>query len=444
MVDGEALSQAVLTTFVTSGSATLIATLIGVPLGAWCARQSGAGFAKLKTVVTALYGLPPVVVGVFVYALLSKSGVFGSLDLLFTVQAMVIAQTCLILPLVWGGSWTAFDAVGQRYADTLSTLGISQRHRFETEVRLASNGVYHAIVIAFGRAVAEVGAVIMVGGNIAGKTRVMTTSIVLETSKGNMDLAGVLGVLLLLFSLLLVAVAAAVQNRARIREIVLEGEALPTPPAFPQERSAVVHVTKGDKAILSGVEVGLRPGTITVVVGESGAGKTTLLRALAGLEGDDVVCGPRECVFVQQQPVTLASSVGEELSLTRRWFPALEPSALAYARLFGLDTMVNQRADALSGGERQRLVLARQLALAPSLLLLDECTASLGWMHVQAIEKELLRLKSLGVCMVLSTHNMAQARRLADTLLVLHEGVVLDNEDPLARSMLNESWSDVA
>ena len=104
MVDGLALSEAVQTTFITSGTATLLAMMIGVPLGAWCARQKRPSFQRLKTLITALYGLPPVVVGVFVYSLFSKSGALGSLDLLFTVQAMIFAQTCLILPLVWGGS----------------------------------------------------------------------------------------------------------------------------------------------------------------------------------------------------------------------------------------------------------------------------------------------------------------------------------------------------
>ena len=163
MVDGLALSQAIQTTFLTSGTATLFATLIGVPLGAWCARQHHRAFRRLKTLITALYGLPPVVVGVFVYSLFSKSGALGSLDLLFTVEAMIFAQTCLILPLVWGGSWTAFEGVGKTSSDTLATLGINERQRLFLEIRLASNGVYHAIVIAFGRAIAEVGAVIMVG-----------------------------------------------------------------------------------------------------------------------------------------------------------------------------------------------------------------------------------------------------------------------------------------
>ena len=291
MVDGLALTQAIQTTFVTSGTATILATLIGVPLGAWCARPTHRSFERLKTLITALYGLPPVVVGVFVYSLFSKSGALGSLNMLFTVEAMIFAQTCLILPLVWGGSWTAFESVGRTYNDVLSTMGINRRQRLFMEIRLASNGVYHAVVIAFGRAIAEVGAVIMVGGNIAGKTRVMTTSIVLETSKGNMGQAAVLGVLLLALSLSLGGLAAMVRTRRRSARVSVLGDELPAPAGLAEVESKLVSVQKAGRTILEAVEIVLRPGEITAVVGESGAGKTTLLRALAGLEGDDVACG---------------------------------------------------------------------------------------------------------------------------------------------------------
>jgi len=436
MVDSGAVWQAVQTTFLTSGTATLLATLIGVPLGAWCARQSRASYRRLKTLLTALYGLPPVVVGVFVYSLLSKSGPFGALDLLFTVEAMIFAQTLLILPLVWGGSWTAFDGVGKAYSDTLSTLGIGERTRLKMEIRLARNGVYHAVVIAFGRAIAEVGAVIMVGGNIAGKTRVMTTSIVLETSKGNMDIAGLLGALLLALSLLLVGLASLVETRRQLVKVALAGEDLPEPHPFGSTMTKSCSVTKDGVHLLKGVDVNLAPGTVIAVLGESGAGKTTFLRSLAGLETDDVVCGPRACVYVQQQPVVFSSTVGSELMLPKRWFPDLPPSAAAYARLFGLDEKADQSTLDLSGGERQRLVLARQLSLMPSLLLLDECTANLGWMHVKTIEDELLRLKKGGVCIVLATHSISQARRLADHILVLKDGATVSHDDEYAKQML--------
>ena len=432
MVDSDALWQAIQTTFLTSGSATLLASLFGVPLGAWCARQRQPVFGKLKTVVTALYGLPPVVVGVFMYSLFSKSGALGAFDLLFTVEAMILAQTCLIFPLVWGGSWTAFEEVGRTYSDTLSTLGLTQQQRLSMEIRLAQNGVYHAVVIAFGRAIAEVGAVIMVGGNIAGKTRVMTTSIVLETSKGNMELAGLLGILLLLLSLFLVALASTVQRKRSGRPVAVRGEVLPDVSAFSEARTVTCSVEKNGRVLLEPMEMLLEKGTITVVVGESGAGKTTLLRALAGLEGGEVVCGPHACVYIEQQPVLLSSTVASELMLPSGWFSSLAPSGVAYATLFGLETNYEQFTEGLSGGEQQRLILARQLGLAPSLLLLDECTANLGWLHVDVIERELLRLKEGGACIVLATHDLAQARRLADRVVVLHQGRVLDENDPLA------------
>ena len=442
MVDGVALGQAIQTTFITSGTATVLATLVGVPLGAWCARKKSMHIRRLKTVVTALYGLPPVVVGVFVYSLFSKTGALGSLDLLFTVEAMIFAQTCLILPLVWGGSWTAFEGVGQAYSDTLTTFGITQRQRLAMEIQLASNGVYHAIVIAFGRAIAEVGAVIMVGGNIAGKTRVMTTSIVLETSKGNMEQAGLLGILLLLLSLSLVALAAMVRQRRRRANVTVVGEDLPTPTSFEHPVHKEILVEKGGRTLVDSVSMELIPGTITVVVGESGAGKTTLLKALAGLEGEDVITGPKACVYVQQRPVLFTSSVASELMLTHRFFPELPPSGKAYSEVFQLHDLLDQAVSDLSGGERQRLVLARQFSLAPSLLLLDECTSNLGWLHVQTIERELLRLKEGGACIVMVTHSIPQAHRLADNIVVLRDGRVLSREDPFAVSLLKGEWID--
>ena len=443
MVDGLALTQAIQTTFLTSGTATVLATLLGVPLGAWCARQQSPFFQRLKTLITALYGLPPVVVGVFVYSLFSKAGALGSLDLLFTIEAMIFAQTCLILPLVWGGSWTAFEGVGRAYSDTLSTLGINERQRLRMEIQLASNGVYHAVVLAFGRAIAEVGAVIMVGGNIAGKTRVMTTSIVLETSKGNMEQAAILGLLLLGLSLSLVALAAMVQNRRSTRITSVKGDDLPTPTPLNETLNRTVQVEKGGRKLLDDVPIKLKPGTITAVVGESGAGKTTLLRSLAGLENEEVKCGPNACIYVQQHPILFRGTVAAELMIPSGLFPTLRSAGRAYSSLFQLDDKVNQNVEDLSGGERQRTVLARQLSFSPSLLLLDECTSNLSWLHVQTIEQELIRLKEGGTCIVMVTHNIPQAHRMADEILVLHEGRRLEESDPFVRSFLEGEWLDL-
>ena len=126
--------------------------------------------------------------------------------------------------------------------------------------------------------------------------------------------------------------------------------------------------------------------------------------------------------------------------LAQRWFHDLAPTGLAYARLLGLDKQLDQDVAQLSGGERQRLVLARQLGLSPSLLLLDECTANLGWLHVQTIEKELIRLKEGGTCIVIATHNIPQAHRIADNVIVLREGESVPLDDPFAVSMLKGEW----
>ncbi|MCH1411441.1 MAG: ABC transporter permease, partial [Candidatus Poseidoniaceae archaeon] len=181
------MASIVATTLLTSGSATLLASLIGIPIGAKCARRGGLN--GLRVVVRTLYGLPPVVVGVLVYLTLSNRGPLSELDLLFTVPAMILAQTLLVLPLIWGGTWSAFDAITEGHREALDLLGLDARNRLRIEVGLVWRGVLNGVALGFGRAIAEVGSVLMVGGNIAGQTRVLTTSIVLETSRGDLAAA---------------------------------------------------------------------------------------------------------------------------------------------------------------------------------------------------------------------------------------------------------------
>jgi ABC-type phosphate transport system ATPase subunit len=147
-------------------------------------------------------------------------------------------------------------------------------------------------------------------------------------------------------------------------------------------------------------------------------------------------------VYVQQQPVLLTSSVGAELMLPSTLYPELQPAAQAYSTLFNLQDVSGHDVHSLSGGERQRLVLARQFSFAPSLLLLDECTSNLGWLHVQTIERELIRMKEGGACIVMVTHNIPQAHRMADVIVVLREGERLQEDDPFAVSLLKGEWFD--
>jgi tungstate transport system permease protein len=178
-------------------SATAIATLLGLPLGVALAVWRFRGRAAIIVGANALLGLPPVVVGLTLYLLLSHSGPLGLLDLLFTPGAMVIAQSVLALPIVTALAHRAGEACWAEYGDALMDLGASRWRAVPALIRMARGPMLTAVLAAFGRTISEVGAIIVVGGNIAGHTRTMTTAIVLETMKGDLPLALGLGLVLI-------------------------------------------------------------------------------------------------------------------------------------------------------------------------------------------------------------------------------------------------------
>ncbi len=185
-----------------SGLATIISALLGVPAGALCALKRFYGRGVAVTLLNTFMGLPPVVAGLVVYLFLSRSGPLGFLGLLYSPAAMVIAQSVIAFPIVAALTWSAVSSIGPGVRDTAITLGATPfmvDWRVVSEARL---GVISSVIAGFGRTMAEVGAVLMVGGNIAGYTRVMTTSIAMETGKGTFDLAIALGVILLAIAFL--------------------------------------------------------------------------------------------------------------------------------------------------------------------------------------------------------------------------------------------------
>jgi len=194
------LYRVIFLTLYVSGSAVVLAALFGVPAGTWLGMQPKSKVRWLTRLIYTLMGLPPVVGGLLVYMLLSRRGVFGSLELLFTPGAMIIAQVLLATPIVIGLSSVAVRAKGKEMLDTLRSLGAEPKLILWTIIREARFGILGALIAGFGRVVAEVGAVIMVGGNIEGHTRVMTTAIVLEVRKGNFAFAMALGLILLAIS----------------------------------------------------------------------------------------------------------------------------------------------------------------------------------------------------------------------------------------------------
>jgi tungstate transport system permease protein len=178
-------------------SAVALGAAIGVPLGALIALTRFRGRETVIVVLNALMGLPPVVVGLLVYLMLSRSGPLGELGLLFTPGAMVIAQTILVAPIIAALSRQTVEDLWMEYRDELAAMNVGPGRRIATLIWDARFSLLTALLAGFGRAAAEVGAIIIVGGNIDGFTRTMTTAIALETSKGDLPLALGLGMVLI-------------------------------------------------------------------------------------------------------------------------------------------------------------------------------------------------------------------------------------------------------
>ncbi len=198
ILSGDAALWAIITLSLSvSLSATLIAACIGLPLGALLAVTRFPGRQWLLVAMNALMGLPPVVAGLVIYILLSRSGPLGSLGLLFTPGAMIIAQAVLITPILAALTRQVLEGLWEEYAEQLRSLGSGPWRAVGTLLRDGRFALLTVLLAGFGRASAEVGAVMVVGGNIEGFTRVMTTAIALETSKGDLPLALALGMVLM-------------------------------------------------------------------------------------------------------------------------------------------------------------------------------------------------------------------------------------------------------
>jgi tungstate transport system permease protein len=196
-------------------SASLIALAIGAPLGAWLAISRFRGRRAVIVLANALLGLPPVVAGLVIYLLLSRSGPLGFAGLLFTPSAMIIAQVILTTPIVISLVHRPASLLWAEYADLARTDGLSNLRSIALLFALGRASLLTAFLAAFGRAIAEVGAIIIVGGNIRGYTRTMTTTIALETSKGELSLALGLGLILVSLSVTVSTVAFLLVGRVR-------------------------------------------------------------------------------------------------------------------------------------------------------------------------------------------------------------------------------------
>nr|VFJ45082.1 MAG: tungstate transport system permease protein [Candidatus Kentron sp. FM]VFJ56469.1 MAG: tungstate transport system permease protein [Candidatus Kentron sp. FM]VFK19565.1 MAG: tungstate transport system permease protein [Candidatus Kentron sp. FM] len=195
-------------------TAVLLAALVGLPLGATVALSGFPGRKAIVVLMNALMGLPPVVVGLVVYLSLSRTGPLGTFGLLFTPTAMIIAQWILVTPIISALTRQIIEDLWEEYGEQLRSLGAGHANAIRTLLWEGRFSLLTAVLAGFGRAIAEVGAVMIVGGNIDHVTRVMTTTIALETSKGNLPLALGLGIVLISISLAVNAGVFLVRDRA--------------------------------------------------------------------------------------------------------------------------------------------------------------------------------------------------------------------------------------
>jgi tungstate transport system permease protein len=199
-----------------SSSSTLIASLVGIPAGFLIAFKEFPGKRLLITILNTLLALPTVVVGLFVYAFITRRGILGVLDLLYTQKAMVIGQVILIVPIVTVFTISAISRIDERYRKTAMTLGANALQTAWVIVREARFAIMAAVIAAFGRVIAEVGISMMLGGNAKGFTRTMTTAMALEYDKGEFVLGVALGIVLLTISFGLNIFFNYIQGRARV------------------------------------------------------------------------------------------------------------------------------------------------------------------------------------------------------------------------------------
>jgi tungstate transport system ATP-binding protein len=454
-------------------TACCVGALAGLLLGAWLAVARFRGHGVLVWMLNTLLALPSVVVGLLVYLLLSRSGPLGSWGILFTPSAMVVAQSILVVPLIAALSRRlVLDALAEG-GEQLRSLGASPLQCAVLMLVHERLGLVTVLLTAFGRAVSEVGAVMIVGGNIAGVTRVMTTAIALETSKGDLPLALALGAVLLgvvgIVNLLIAAVQAhaakgagsaqpagtepGAQGALRAATVATAAPAPPTPdtphaappslasaaaPAQPLLQLHGVQLRFGSTHALQHVSLTLHRGEHLALIGANGSGKTSLLRVLHGLLPG--TAGQRTLLPLQpegrlpvaamlfQRPFLLHLSVRSNvlLGLLLRGVPRAERAQRCHAALqrVGLAQRANSPARTLSGGQQQRLALARAWALQPDILFLDEPTASLDPSAKREIEALIADVAAAGVTLVMSTHNLGQVKRLASRVLYLESGRV--------------------
>lgn len=444
---------------VISGLATLLATGVGVPIGFLLGTRNLPGRRVLLAAVHAGMGLPTVLVGLAAILLLGREGLFGGLDLLFTPTAMVLAQAVIAIPIVVGLSVSAVQAVPTGLVLQVRAMGATRIQEARWLIREARLGVLAAVMAGFGAAASEVGAALMVGGNLRGYTRVLTTATLLEARMGRYETAIGLALLLLMLAFLVTGALTWLQQRGS--QPIARSPA-PGAPWFPArvepvpDTDAVLTARNlerryGDRVVLAVERLDVAPGESLALLGPNGAGKSTLLRQLALLDRPDagsvllegrplssvadLYRARRNIALVQQDPPMLAGSVLENVEAPLRVRGVSEADrrrrAHSWLARMGVEGLAGRAARTLSGGEQRRVALARALVSEPTVLLLDEPFVSLDPPtrdQLLDVVREVVRTDRRTT--VLVTQERDEALRLATRLGVLWNGALVQVGTP--------------
>lgn len=596
-----------------SSTAVVLAAIIAVPAGIGTALIKFPGKNILRTVLNTFMGFPPVVMGLFVYLMLSNQGPFGAFDLLYSPEAMIIVQFLLALPIIMGVTLTSVESVDEAIRETALALGASETRATWKVIIESQRNIVAGIILGFGRVISEVGAITIVGGNIRWQTRALTTGIVREIARGEYEFAIALGVILLLLSFLItsgltylqtkecepstiltlavqifivvnlplfgnlvdiesrtlleiqlwlllaiplttyyvgkllefmadsqrsqpliatsIALILIIPWKLSLVTIILKGALLAsfllilissrlsklsfhsrrtagsvllsigmvaqlymalfellaaaavsilpivistlliailwrlviqraerkTEEDFSHQLSAIqcTDLSKRfeEPEILNCVSFSVRRGEVVSILGPSGAGKSTLMRILSGfLKPDDgeyeiqiernssptplqdkKLWLRQHSVLVHQNPIMFDESVSSnvEFGLKALMLSPTERKARIASALHqtGLQEFATRDARTLSSGEKQRLALARAIGLSPIVLFVDEPTSNLDPANVKRIEDSLKALNEQGVTVVMATHNLFQARRLSNRVVLLLDGKIIEDAD---------------
>ncbi len=440
--------------FQVSLGATILAAVVGIPLGMLLGYFRFPGRNAVLVFINTLTGFPPVVMGVFLYVLLSQTGPLAFLELLYTPLAMALAQFLLALPIIVSISAQAIASLPKRFYETLLSLGITGKRKMLAVFRETRAALLSATIIAFGRAISEVGAILIVGGNIRWYTRTLTTASVLEVSKGRAEFAIALGLILLVVAMFVNLLFQTMQSETMrlgassignfivyfgrpkhrtgsdtaAHEIPLEQvvATMACKNANVGVECSQVSKTYRERTVLDNINVSFPPGRIHVIIGPNGVGKSTLIRAIAGIvipdSGEIQVSGKKPLFppIMHQKPYMFEGTTKENLKITGADDRAIE----LIINALGLTSLLKTRAKNLSGGEQKRVALARLLLTRPCLLILDEPTSGLDPGSILKMETLLQLLSENGVTIILTSHDMLQAKRIGDSVTLLLNGRV--------------------